>query len=71
MEKAESNFKKLFYWLMYMAAMLGLSHVVWWIKTNTLIPEIFKGIGVILMIFSVIPGVLLAKKLLGTSKARK
>ena len=60
---SESNIKKIIYYLLYISIMLGLAHTIGWIKMNVFVSETYKGIGTILMISSVIPGIWLAKKM--------
>lgn len=55
-------------YVVYMSVMLGLVKLIVWIDKHWLISQAYIGISTILMLLSVYPSVLLAKKLFGLSK---
>jgi hypothetical protein len=56
--------------IVYMAVMLGLAGFIGWIDRNWVIPDSYIGLFTVLMLLSVYPGVLFAKKLFGSSKSK-
>ncbi|AEF99857.1 hypothetical protein Metme_1434 [Methylomonas methanica MC09] len=53
-------------YFMYMILVAGLVQGIWWITNNTSsISELYKGVSTIIMLLSVYPGAMLAKRYKG------
>jgi hypothetical protein len=55
-------------YIAYMATMIGLASLIAWIDKHYLISQVYNMASTILMLLSVYPSFLLAKKLLGPTR---
>lgn len=64
MSNSVSLVARLVPYFLFIAVVLILAQSIWWITHHVHILEFNKGIATFLMLFSVVPGILLARKLL-------